>query len=156
MRFEIEKALVEGSLKVTDLPEVWNQKIKEYLGIKVPNNRLGVLQDVHWSSGAIGIFPPTHLEICILRNSTMLYARTYPTLTHCFKMVILHPFVSGSAKIFTSTEGDMSRRLSSDERPGLLSLSHRLSRILRKSTLQYMDLNNLRVVSRSNKCHGIH
>lgn len=57
IRFEIEKGLIEGKIRVKDLPEVWNAKMKEYLGIKVPNDRLGVLQDVHWSSGEIGYFP---------------------------------------------------------------------------------------------------
>ncbi len=57
LRFEIERDLIEGRLKVKDVPEVWNAKMKEYLGISVPNDRVGVLQDVHWSSGAIGYFP---------------------------------------------------------------------------------------------------
>lgn len=57
LRFEIEKELIEGSIAVEDLPEIWNQKFKEYFGIKVPNDAMGVLQDVHWSTGAIGYFP---------------------------------------------------------------------------------------------------
>lgn len=56
LRVDIEAALVDGSLRVADLPEAWNAKIKEYLGVDVPSNRLGVLQDVHWSSGQIGTF----------------------------------------------------------------------------------------------------
>ena len=56
LRVDIEAALVDGSLAVKDLPEAWNAKIKEYLGLDVPNDRLGVLQDVHWSSGQIGTF----------------------------------------------------------------------------------------------------
>jgi len=56
LRVDIEAALVDGSLKVADLPEAWNAKIKEYLGLDVPSDRLGVLQDVHWSSGQIGTF----------------------------------------------------------------------------------------------------
>ena len=57
MRYEIEKDLIEGSITVKDLPKIWNAKFKEYFGLKVPNDALGVLQDVHWSSGAIGYFP---------------------------------------------------------------------------------------------------
>ncbi len=57
MRFEIEKALIEGTLKPKDVPAVWSAKVKEYLGIEVPNDREGVLQDVHWSGGMIGYFP---------------------------------------------------------------------------------------------------
>ena len=56
LRVDIEAALIDGSLSVKDLPEAWNAKIKEYLGLDVPNDRLGVLQDVHWSSGQIGTF----------------------------------------------------------------------------------------------------
>ncbi len=56
LRTDIEAALIDGSLKVKDLPEAWNGKIKEYLGLDVPNDANGVLQDVHWSSGQIGTF----------------------------------------------------------------------------------------------------
>lgn len=57
VRFELEKDLIEGALAVEDLPNAWNKKIQEYFGIDVPNDRLGVLQDVHWSMGAFGYFP---------------------------------------------------------------------------------------------------
>jgi carboxypeptidase Taq len=57
IRYEIEKALMEGKLEVKNLPEYWNARYKEYLGIKVPNNTQGVLQDIHWSHGSIGYFP---------------------------------------------------------------------------------------------------
>ena len=56
LRVDLEAALIEGSLSVADLPEAWNAKMKEYLGLEVPSDRLGVLQDVHWSSGQIGTF----------------------------------------------------------------------------------------------------
>lgn len=57
VRYEIEKALIGGEIEVRDLPEVWNEKIKEYLGIEPSNNKEGVLQDVHWSAGLMGYFP---------------------------------------------------------------------------------------------------
>lgn len=57
IRFEIEVALIEGSINVEDLPEVWNKKMNEYLGIVPENNSVGVLQDVHWSHGLLGYFP---------------------------------------------------------------------------------------------------
>jgi carboxypeptidase Taq len=57
VRYELELDLVEGRLQAKDLPEAWNAKMKEYLGVEVPNDREGVLQDVHWSNGAIGYFP---------------------------------------------------------------------------------------------------
>lgn len=57
VRFEIERALLKGDLAVKDLPGVWNAKYKEYLGLKVPDDRRGCLQDVHWSMTAMGYFP---------------------------------------------------------------------------------------------------
>lgn len=57
LRLELEIALMEGSLAVKDLPEAWNARMQDYLGIVPPNDRLGVLQDVHWSGGMFGYFP---------------------------------------------------------------------------------------------------
>ena len=57
LRLELEIEIMENKLKVKDLPEAWNSRIKEYLGLTPPNNAKGVLQDVHWSSGYIGYFP---------------------------------------------------------------------------------------------------
>lgn len=57
LRFELENELLEGTLKVKDLPEAWNSRIKSYLGLNVPNDADGVLQDIHWSSVSFGIFP---------------------------------------------------------------------------------------------------
>ena len=56
-RFELESALISGSLAVADLPQAWNQKIKDLLGLDVPNDAQGCLQDVHWSIGYFGYFP---------------------------------------------------------------------------------------------------
>ncbi len=57
IRYEIEKGLIEGSIMVNDLPSIWNEKYYNYLGIKVPNDSKGVLQDIHWSHGSFGYFP---------------------------------------------------------------------------------------------------
>ena len=57
LRLELEIALIEGKVSVKDLPEIWNEKIKEYLGLTPPNDAQGVLQDVHWSYGMMGYFP---------------------------------------------------------------------------------------------------
>jgi carboxypeptidase Taq len=56
LRLEIEIAIVEGKLAVKDLPEVWNSKMEEYLGVVPPNDAKGVLQDIHWSGGMMGYF----------------------------------------------------------------------------------------------------
>ena len=56
LRLEIELALIERTLQVKDLPEAWNTRMKEYLGVVPENDAQGVLQDVHWSGGMIGYF----------------------------------------------------------------------------------------------------
>lgn len=56
LRLELEIGMVEGSLQVRDLPDAWNDKMQEYLGIRPPSDAVGVLQDVHWSGGALGYF----------------------------------------------------------------------------------------------------
>ena len=57
IRYEIEKLLIAGEIDVDDLPDAWDEMYHEYLGIRAPNRTLGVLQDIHWSMGAIGYFP---------------------------------------------------------------------------------------------------
>ncbi|HWC87112.1 MAG TPA: carboxypeptidase M32 [Solirubrobacteraceae bacterium] len=57
LRFELEQELIEGRIAVEDLPEVWNERFREYFGLDVPDDARGVLQDVHWAAGLIGYFP---------------------------------------------------------------------------------------------------
>ena len=57
IRYEMEKRMIGGDVKVAELPALWNQMYKDYLGVTVPNDREGVLQDVHWAGGMIGYFP---------------------------------------------------------------------------------------------------
>ncbi|MEH7094261.1 carboxypeptidase M32 [Neobacillus vireti] len=57
LRYEIEKALIGGEIEARDLPAIWNQKMRDYLGISPRTDTEGVLQDVHWSFGGIGYFP---------------------------------------------------------------------------------------------------
>ena len=57
LRFELEQELVAGTVALEDLPEIWNARMKEFLGVDVPDDAHGVLQDVHWSGGGIGYFP---------------------------------------------------------------------------------------------------
>ncbi len=56
LRLELEIGMVDGSIAIKDLPEIWNTKMREYLGITPPNDAQGVLQDIHWSYGSIGYF----------------------------------------------------------------------------------------------------
>ncbi|MDD3224321.1 MAG: carboxypeptidase M32 [Clostridium sp.] len=57
IRYEIEKQLFNGEIEVDDLPSIWNEKYKEYIGIEPENDAEGVLQDMHWSDGSFGYFP---------------------------------------------------------------------------------------------------
>ena len=57
IRYEIEKQLIAGTLEVADVPAEWNRLYKEYLGVDVPSDTQGCLQDSHWSGGSIGYFP---------------------------------------------------------------------------------------------------
>ena len=61
LRFELEQELLAGSVAVRDLPAVWNARMKEYLGVDVPDDAHGVLQDMHWSIGLFGYFPTYQL-----------------------------------------------------------------------------------------------
>ena len=57
IRYEIEKAMIAGDLKVADIPGEWNRLYREVLGVDVPDDRRGALQDSHWSFGGMGYFP---------------------------------------------------------------------------------------------------
>ena len=74
IRFELEQELLHGQLSVAELPEAWNARVREYLGIEVPTNADGVLQDVHWSAGLIGYFPTYSLGNMI---AGQLWARAH-------------------------------------------------------------------------------
>ncbi|MEN2464874.1 carboxypeptidase M32 [Ornithinibacillus sp. FSL M8-0202] len=57
IRYELEKALINGEIEVKDLPQLWNEKMVEYLGVEPPTDKEGVLQDIHWAGGDFGYFP---------------------------------------------------------------------------------------------------
>jgi len=57
LRFELEQQLVDGSLALEELPEAWNARMADLLGVEVPDDARGVLQDVHWTRAAYGYFP---------------------------------------------------------------------------------------------------
>lgn len=77
LRFEIEKGLMEGSIKVKDIPSIWNAKMKETLGITPSSNATGCLQDIHWAMGGIGYFPSY-----VLGN--LLAAQLFSTIKKAF------------------------------------------------------------------------
>lgn len=78
LRFEIEKGFFNGSIEVKDLPEIWNQKMEELLGIRPTNDREGCLQDIHWSMGAFGYFPTYTLGNLYAAHIFLAFEKEYP------------------------------------------------------------------------------
>lgn len=78
LRFEMEKELIQGHLKVKDVPATWNEKMKQYLGITPPDNKRGCLQDVHWSMGAFGYFPTYALGNLYAAQIFKAFAKSHP------------------------------------------------------------------------------
>lgn len=78
VRFELEKALLEGSLKVKELPEAWNEKMRTYLGISPTTDREGCLQDIHWSMGGFGYFPTYTLGNLYASQFFVAFEKNYP------------------------------------------------------------------------------
>jgi carboxypeptidase Taq len=82
LRFEIEKGLIEGSLKVKEIPEVWNQKMQELLGITPKTNTEGCLQDIHWAMGSLGYFPTYALGNLFAAQFFAVFEKAHPDWTH--------------------------------------------------------------------------
>jgi carboxypeptidase Taq len=80
LRFELEQELLEGTVALADLPEVWDARMKELLGVDVPHVGDGVLQDVHWSGGSIGYFPTYALGNVISLQLWEVVRRALPDL----------------------------------------------------------------------------
>jgi carboxypeptidase Taq len=78
LRFEIEKALIEGSLNIRDIPEAWNAKMEQYLGIIPSTNAEGCLQDIHWAMGGIGYFPTYTLGNLYAAHLFEKFAQEHP------------------------------------------------------------------------------
>jgi carboxypeptidase Taq len=57
LRFELEQQIIRGELETTDLPQAWDDKMDQFLGIEIENDSEGVMQDTHWASGLMGYFP---------------------------------------------------------------------------------------------------
>lgn len=78
VRFEIEKELISGQLQVADLPDAWNSKIKEYIGIVPSNDKEGCLQDIHWSLGDFGYFPTYALGNLFSAQFFFTFSKEHP------------------------------------------------------------------------------
>jgi carboxypeptidase Taq len=78
LRFELEKPLIEGSLKVADIPDAWNHLMKTYLGITPLTDREGCLQDIHWAMGGFGYFPTYTLGNLYAAHFFEAFAQEFP------------------------------------------------------------------------------
>lgn len=79
LRFELEVAMIEGKLPIKDLPDAWNSKMQELLGITPKNDAEGCLQDVHWSFGAFGYFPTYSLGNMYASHLFGAFEKKFPT-----------------------------------------------------------------------------
>jgi carboxypeptidase Taq len=80
LRFEIESALFAGTLRAADVPRVWREKMREYLGVEPATDTLGALQDVHWCEGLFGYFPSYTLGAMLAAQLYAAAERAMPTL----------------------------------------------------------------------------
>lgn len=78
VRFELEKGLIDGTIKVKDIPGLWNEKMRENLGLVPKNDREGCLQDIHWSLGGIGYFPTYTLGNLYASQFFLAFAEAHP------------------------------------------------------------------------------
>ncbi|WP_062356522.1 carboxypeptidase M32 [Bacillus kwashiorkori] len=85
IRYEIEKALFNDEIEVKDLPEIWNKKYEEYLGITPDNDGVGVLQDVHWAGGSFGYFPSYALGYMYAAQFKNALLKDIPNFTELLK-----------------------------------------------------------------------
>ncbi|WP_413282851.1 carboxypeptidase M32 [Vibrio sp. MA40-2] len=91
LRVRLEMALMEGSIEVADLPALWNESIESDLGIQVPNDGLGVLQDIHWSTGYIGSFPTYTIGNITAAQVMNSINNRQPDITQAVKQGNIHP-----------------------------------------------------------------
>jgi carboxypeptidase Taq len=84
IRYEIERDLFDGKIDVDDVPMVWNQKYREYLGVNVSDDKNGTLQDIHWASGGFGYFPAYAIGSMNAAQLEVAMRRDHPDLDQRF------------------------------------------------------------------------
>jgi carboxypeptidase Taq len=94
LRFRLEQALISGDLAVADLPVAWNEGFEKLLGIAVPNDRLGCLQDIHWHCGLIGYFPTYSLGAMAAAQLMAAARAAAPDLDEAFAKGDLSPLLT--------------------------------------------------------------
>jgi carboxypeptidase Taq len=107
LRFELEIELLEGRLSVSDLPEAWNARMAQDLGVDVPDDSVGVLQDTHWGIGAIGYFARTPSATSWPPSCGSASGRTFPISTSRSLAASSMRCRSGSASTSTATAASL-------------------------------------------------
>lgn len=129
LRFELEKALIEGSLSIRELPEAWNAKMEEYLGIIPSTNAEGCLQDIHWSMGAFGYFPTYTLGNLYAAHLFEAFEKEHPGWKSRLQPANWASLKHGCTRISTSMEGAIPRRSCFKRLRGILFLRMPISTI---------------------------
>jgi carboxypeptidase Taq len=93
LRFDLERALLSGDLAVADLPAAWNDRVRADLGLEVPDDAHGCLQDIHWSMGAIGYFPTYTLGNLYAAQFWTAIHRAVPDLEERIRAGEFHPLL---------------------------------------------------------------
>jgi carboxypeptidase Taq len=94
LRVELEIALIDGSVAVRDLPEIWNARMQEYLGLTPPDAARGVLQDIHWSAGLFGYFATYTLGNVLAAQLWAKYGQLHPDRDEQIRRGEFHPLLS--------------------------------------------------------------
>ncbi|KPA76571.1 putative mitochondrial carboxypeptidase, putative,metallo-peptidase, Clan MA(E), family 32 [Leptomonas pyrrhocoris] len=97
LRYEIERALIEGTMEVDDIPRVWSEKMKEYLGLDTEGrDDIGCLQDIHWAQGCFGYFPTYSLGsmFAVQLMATIKKELGEDTVDKCIRTGNLEPILS--------------------------------------------------------------
>ena len=110
LRFELEQEILDGRIALRELPDAWNDRFRQYFGLDVPNDALGVLQDIHWSSGMMGYFPTYLLGSIIACQIWETILADIPDLYTQFAAGEFSPCATGCGSISISSGASSCRR----------------------------------------------
>lgn len=94
IRYEVEKLLIGGELNTNDIPAFWNEQYEKFLGVKVPDDKTGCLQDIHWSHGSFGYFPTYSLGSLYACQFYRSAKKELPDLDHAIANGSFHPLLN--------------------------------------------------------------
>lgn len=114
LRYEIERALINGEIEVDDIPALWDEKMQAWLGLSTKDNyRNGCMQDIHWTDGGFGYFRLTRWEQCMRHSCSMPPKLRCPGCRHPSPGAISRRCLTGCVRISGSTAAVSAHRSSS-------------------------------------------